>query len=356
MKTIVLTCVCVLGFNVLFSQHVPTLRPTNERLTKVKKPAVDAFNLGVENFKKKDYTQAKVDFQKAIDIDNSFAEAYINLSKVYEVEGDLKVAKETMSNAINSVIPLSSRSFEQLGKVDFKLKDYEGAVYNFRQAVSLDNKNHNYHYYSGISLLENNDAKEGEVFLKKAVELEASSRNQIGLSKAQIAQDKFDDAIKTLKSVAAYESSTEACINLAIAYHGLGNHEETDKYLGLAKTNGADGKSEFHNLSGLINSEKEENEAAKTSFDKAISMEAENPTYYNDRASHYIRIENYKDALTDLNKALKIRPEFGRAYYNRGIAKEMLRDEEGACLDWEYAFFLGYEKAEVLLNNPICNE
>jgi len=356
MKTIVLTCMCVMGFNVLYSQHVPTLRPTNERLTKVKKPAIEPFEKGVENFKAKDYTKAKENFQTAISLDKSFAEAYINLSKVYQVEGDLELAKKTMSDAIHSAIPLSARSFEQLGKVDYQLKDYEGAVYNFRQAVSLDNKNDDYQYYSGISLIESRDAKEGEIFLKKAVEIDASTRNKVGLSKAQIAQDKFDNAIETLKSIPNYESSSEACVNLAIAYHGKDNHEETDKYLALAKSNGADDKSEFHNLSGLINSEKEKNDAAKASFDKAVQMEDDNPTYYNDRASHYIRVENYKDALTDLDKALKIRPEFGKAYYNRGIVKEMLRDEEGACLDWEYAFFLGYEKAEILLNNPICNE
>ena len=44
------------------------------------------------------------------------------------------------------------------------------------------------------------------------------------------------------------------------------------------------------------------------------------------------------------------------AFYNRGIANEMLRNVEAACADWEEAFILGSEKAEKFLNSPTCNE
>ena len=42
------------------------------------------------------------------------------------------------------------------------------------------------------------------------------------------------------------------------------------------------------------------------------------------------------------------------AFFNRGIAKEMLKDLEGACADWEDAFFLGSENAEKYVNSPAC--
>lgn len=339
-----------------YSQHVPTLKPTNERLTKVKSTAVKEFETGLENFKINKYPEAKKNFQNAISEDQSFAEAYINLSKIYEIEGDLNAAKEVLQNAISSMIPLNERAFLQLGIVSYKMKDFDAAEYNFKQAVSLNNQESDYHYFAAVSLVKLYKYEEALVFFKKASELNASNRNQIGLSNGQILNNKNEDAISTLKSLSSYESNPEACLNIAIAYHNLGNGDETDKFLQMAASNGAGDQAEFQNLSGLILSEKENHDEAKAAFDKAISLDNENATYYNDRASHLIRSENFKDALTDLNKAIELKPDFSRAYFNRGISKEMLRDEQGACLDWEYAFFLGYAQAEELLNNPICNK
>jgi hypothetical protein len=34
----------------------------------------------------------------------------------------------------------------------------------------------------------------------------------------------------------------------------------------------------------------------------------------------------------------------------------MIRDEEGACSDWEVAFSLGSVEAEKYLNSAVCNQ
>jgi hypothetical protein len=41
-----------------------------------------------------------------------------------------------------------------------------------------------------------------------------------------------------------------------------------------------------------------------------------------------------------------LEPTNGYAFLNRGIAKEMLRDEAGACVDWKKAEELGVETAK----------
>ncbi len=356
MKNLTVTLLLFVFGITAYTQHVPTLKPTGERLTKVKSAAVKHFESGITNFKSKNFDQAKKDFQNAIDEDASFAEAYINLSKIHEAEGDLNKAKEVLQNAIASMIPLNERAFVQLGRVSYKMEDYDAAEFNFKQAVSLNNQEDDYHYYAGVALVESYKYEEAMTFFKKASELDGSTRNKIGLSNAQIRNQKYDDAIATIKSISAYESNPEACLNLAIAYHNKQNSEETDKFLKMAQSNGADKHAEFQNLFGLIQSSKQNNDKAKAAFDKAIELDDKNPTYYNDRASHLIRTDQFKDALTDLDKAIELKPDFSKAYYNRGIAKEMVRDEQGACLDWEYAFFLGYAQAEELLNNPICNK
>ena len=63
------------------------------------------------------------------------------------------------------------------------------------------------------------------------------------------------------------------------------------------------------------------------------------------RAAIYHLQENYTAALVDLEKAVKLQPDNSIALLNRGITREMLRDINGACEDWQKAYKLGMEIA-----------
>ena len=56
-------------------------------------------------------------------------------------------------------------------------------------------------------------------------------------------------------------------------------------------------------------------------------------------------LTDYQGAIADCDKAIKIDPRDGDAYYNRGIAKEMDGDLNGACSDWRQASSLGDKEA-----------
>jgi Tfp pilus assembly protein PilF len=61
----------------------------------------------------------------------------------------------------------------------------------------------------------------------------------------------------------------------------------------------------------------------------------------NNMASVYIKKKDYKSAVDWANKAIQADAKCGAAYLNRGIAKQMLKDEDGACTDWKKASELG---------------
>jgi hypothetical protein len=48
-------------------------------------------------------------------------------------------------------------------------------------------------------------------------------------------------------------------------------------------------------------------------------------------------------------------PNYGSAYLNRANAKEMLRDQEGACNDWQKAKELGVELGKTYYSSN-CSE
>ena len=76
--------------------------------------------------------------------------------------------------------------------------------------------------------------------------------------------------------------------------------------------------------------------------DSAIAESAE---FYNKRGNEKYDAEDYKGAIKDYTKAIKINPQYGDAYYNRGFAKENLKDFEGAISDYTEAIEI-YPKGE----------
>ena len=55
------------------------------------------------------------------------------------------------------------------------------------------------------------------------------------------------------------------------------------------------------------------------------------------------------DDKEDCDKAIKLDPNYAYAYLNRGNAKELMRDENGACQDWRKAVELGAEGARAYI-------
>jgi len=50
-------------------------------------------------------------------------------------------------------------------------------------------------------------------------------------------------------------------------------------------------------------------------------------------------------AISDFNNTLKYKPNFNYAYFNRGIAKISLGDQQGGCTDLQRAQQLGFQQA-----------
>ena len=76
---------------------------------------------------------------------------------------------------------------------------------------------------------------------------------------------------------------------------------------------------------------------------------------YNNMAGAHIKLEQFKEAVDAATKAIQIDKEFGYAYYNRGVAQEMLRNEIQACEDWVTASSLGVNLAETYYQNNSCS-
>lgn len=79
---------------------------------------------------------------------------------------------------------------------------------------------------------------------------------------------------------------------------------------------------------------------AITDFDKAIKLSPKESTYYNSRGFSYHRQGNYKLALADYNKAIELNNKGAGFYNNRGILYRDLGQYDKAIADYDQAIKL----------------
>lgn len=89
---------------------------------------------------------------------------------------------------------------------------------------------------------------------------------------------------------------------------------------------------------------------AQNDFEAVLKKDPQNSFAYNNLASIAIKSKDYKKAKDLAGKAIDLDAKNGPAYYNRGIARQMLREEEASCADWKKAVELGVENAKLFVS------
>jgi len=69
------------------------------------------------------------------------------------------------------------------------------------------------------------------------------------------------------------------------------------------------------------------------------------------RAWFHTNLKNYSEAIDDYSRLIEKNVYPKISYGNRGFIKDILRDREGACSDWEKGGALGNEKAYAAFEN-----
>lgn len=94
--------------------------------------------------------------------------------------------------------------------------------------------------------------------------------------------------------------------------------------------------------------------SALADYDKAISLAPDFVGAWINRGALKDENGNHQGALADLSEAIKLSKDDQRylrmAYFNRGNAKENLKDMAGACTDWNQALTLGESLASEKVN------
>jgi len=76
-------------------------------------------------------------------------------------------------------------------------------------------------------------------------------------------------------------------------------------------------------------------------LDKSLVLNPQSVDAYFSKGNCYYQLKNYKEAIKNYSQALQIDPRHHNALCNRGIAKTMIGDVDGACADFKISMELG---------------
>lgn len=165
--------------------------------------AVQYFRDGLSFLSKDDCEKALPYFEKAVESDNNYAEAWAQTGFCREKLGRHSEAIEASRKAVN--LRPSAESYFNIGLAHFYLKQYREATENYRQAIRLDPYNAADAYYAmGLVFRDWGRPDEEIQAYKQAIRLRSdymSAYERLGVR--YLKSKKYSEAIETYKQLAA---------------------------------------------------------------------------------------------------------------------------------------------------------
>lgn len=198
------------------------------------------------------------------------------------------------------------------------------------------------YFKKGFSYFNQSNFSDAIIQYDKAINLNpnyADAYVDRGASKANIGH--FKDAIADyLKAEELGFMKSVLFSNLGFVYYTLKQPDSALLYFEKAlKIDSANANA--YRWRGEIKYDENDNKGAVDDYSLAIKYNPSASNYFA-RGLGYYYLKTYKKAVEDMDKAIELNPNNGQYYFDRGDAKELLKDNDGACQDWKTAKAKGY--------------
>jgi tetratricopeptide (TPR) repeat protein len=328
--------------------------------------AKEWFDKGVSLNNKADNATAIKAFEKAINLDAQYADAYYrlgwthnemgaydkaieHLKKAVELKKDYAFAlqemgyaykkKENYTDALNyfnkAIIakPDYATAYKQLGDVYIKLKRGTEGATAFEKAYNLDNKNEGACYELGFWYNENNNFEKALEWLNKAAAIKpaVNTYNEIGFAKYKL--------LKNDESIAAYKSALLIDAGNGTAYKGIGDvyrknytpaktTEAIENYR-KAIINNSKSTGSYFGLGWCFN-ELGKYDSSIVMLKQVIELDNSFTTAYTELGYAQYMKGFYNDALNTFNKVINIDAKLTLPRYYKGFVYIAQKDKANA--------------------------
>ena len=106
----------------------------------------------------------------------------------------------------------------------------------------------------------------------------------------------------------------------------------------------------YENLGGIVRYGMKDLDGALADYNKAISLGLKSSAVYFNRGVIFHQKGQLSDAIESYSRSIEIDPSNARAYYNRAISKLVIDNYKEALQDLEISKRLGYSKAAEIIS------
>jgi tetratricopeptide (TPR) repeat protein len=274
------------------------------------------YNLGNALYRQGQLEQAIENYQKAIQLNPEYADAYYNLGIALSDHGQLAQAIENYQKAIQ-LDPGKVLAYNNLGNALCKQGQLKRAIQNYQKAIQLNPEYALAYYNLGIALSDHGQLAQAIENYQKAIQLNPEYADAYyNLGNALYRQGQLDQAIEN------YQKAIQLNPKYALAYNNLGNALSDHGQLAQAIEN----------------------------YQKAIQLDPGEVLAYNNLGNALCKQGQLKRAIQNYQKAIQLNPEDADAYYNLGYALSGQGQLKRAIQNYQKAIQLNPEDADAYYN------
>lgn len=260
------------------------------------------------------HEEAVKDFSKCIEIDPGSAYSYyICRAKSYRKLNHLDMAMDDLSNAIE-INPSYEEPYLWRANIKYEINNYDAALTDLEMAVKLNPLCDLAYLGIGRIWEKLGDGEKALTSYSTAIEINPKNHHaHCGRGYIYYCQKKYKEAIVELNKAAALYSDSDYLFYRGRCYEKLGDEEK-----------------------------------ALTSYSAAIEINPNNGRAYFGRGYTYYCQKQYKEAIEEINKAVKLHDNSDYFFY-RGRCYEALGDSGNATKDYQIASNMGNLDAQKIL-------
>jgi tetratricopeptide (TPR) repeat protein len=305
--------------------------------------------------KKMMFAEAIADYNTALRLDSLYGQVYyfraISLAGKGDFHGSIADYKKAKNFYIESI-----EAFLKSIDANPTLEDYKVAVSDYNRAIEPVPENYEALFSRGCLKATLDDLDGAIDDLDKAISIKADNP-ELFLQRGVVLAKKgdFTASVKDFTfCINKNHALPKSLYNRALSYMHDQKLKEAEKDARLLKELEPENADAYYIL-GNICSIKNDWAGSIPYYDKAIKFRPAYAEAYFNRAVSRGNLNQHKEAISDFDIAIKLKKDFAEAYYGRAISKISTQSStrEG-CIDLKKALSLGYKDAQNMIN-IYCN-
>jgi tetratricopeptide (TPR) repeat protein len=206
------------------------------------------YSQGLAQLSRDDYTRALPYFEKAVEMEANYAEAWYQAGFCYGILGRHAEALKASRQAAK-LRPDWVATFINIGASSYALGQYKDAVEAYKQAIRLDDGNAETQYSLGLTFNKMNRMDEEILAYRRAIAIKPDHANSIEkLGLALFKTRKFSEAAAAFDQLRSYKPDAKTYNYLGESYLEMGKTEEALEALNSALSSNPDFEKARYNL------------------------------------------------------------------------------------------------------------